>query len=151
MPQYQPIMATITNVREIATSFPDVVDGSSELSLGYEIRKTGFAWSWKERIDPRKARVPNLNVLAVRCTLEEKEGMLALEPEKFFTEDHYNGFPAILVRLEQVTPAELTGLLARAVALAGAHPRRRTRSKNLINPAINVYVLKHWPDERTIS
>ena len=36
------------------------------------------------------------------------------DPEKFFTEPHYNGFPAVLVRLPAVTAAELRQLLGEA-------------------------------------
>jgi hypothetical protein len=45
-----------------------------------------------ERIDPKKPRVPNPEVLAVRvASLAEKEELLAADPEKFFTEPRYNG------------------------------------------------------------
>jgi len=47
--------------------------------------------------------VPNPEVLAVRvASLAEKEELLAADPEKFFTEPHYNGFPAVLVRLPAI-------------------------------------------------
>jgi hypothetical protein len=41
-------------------------------------------------------------------------GLLALDPVKFFTEPHYNGFPAVLVRLPAVTARELRPLIAEA-------------------------------------
>ncbi len=119
-------MSTVAETRTVATSLPAVEDTSTELTLAFDVQKKGFAWSWKERIDPRKARVPNLNVLAVRCTPEEKEGMLATEPDKYFTEPHYNGYPAILVRLDNVTEAELRTLFTRAVELVtNAKPARK--------------------------
>jgi hypothetical protein len=66
----------------------------------------GFAWAWNERIEPKKPRVPNPEVLAVRVANQaEKEALLAADPEKFFTEPHYNGFPAVLVRLSSIDPA----------------------------------------------
>jgi hypothetical protein len=43
-------------------------------------------------------------VFAVRvASLAEEEGLLAADPEKFFTEPRYDGLPAVLVRLP--TPA----------------------------------------------
>jgi hypothetical protein len=39
---------------------------------------------------------------------------LLLDPVKFFTEPHYNGFPAVLVRLAAVTARELRPLITEA-------------------------------------
>ena len=44
----------------------------------------------------------------------EKEMLLKSDPEKFFTEPHYNGFPAILVRLPAIDVDELAELLTDA-------------------------------------
>lgn len=75
----------------------------------------GFAWAWNERIEPKKPRVPNPEVLAVRvASLAEKEALLAADPEKFFTEPHYNGFPAVLVRLPSIDAGELAELITDA-------------------------------------
>src|SRR5438477_4791385 len=60
-------------------------------------------------------RVPNHDVVAVRvANLEEKARLLAAEPAAFFTEPHYNGFPAILVRLDAISVADLKRLIAAA-------------------------------------
>jgi hypothetical protein len=45
---------------------------------------------------------------------DEKQALLAADPAKFFTDDHYRGYPAILVRLPEVDVAELTELLTDA-------------------------------------
>jgi hypothetical protein len=93
----------------------------------------GFAWVWMERVDPRKPRVANPGVLAVRvATLGEKETLISAEPEKFFTEPHYNGFPAVLVRLAAVKVPELRILLEAAwhsQAMTDAEKRRRRAAK----------------------
>ncbi|MFI5312328.1 MAG: hypothetical protein ACHQQ3_13905, partial [Gemmatimonadales bacterium] len=63
----------------------------------------------------KKPRVPNPRVLAVRvANLGDKDLMISAEPAKFFTEPHYNGFPAVLVRLTEVKVAELRPLLEEA-------------------------------------
>lgn len=52
-----------------------------------------------ERLDPKKARVPNPDVIGVRVANElEKQTLLSLDPAVFFTEPHYDGYPAMLVR-----------------------------------------------------
>jgi hypothetical protein len=51
-------------------------------------------------------------VIAVRVRDQsEKAVLLAGDPERFFTEPHYNGFPAVLVRLAAVNSAQLRQLL----------------------------------------
>ena len=42
---------------------------------------------------------------------EDKQSLIGADPEKFFTEPHYNGFPAILVRLPAIDVSELSELL----------------------------------------
>jgi hypothetical protein len=54
-------------------------------------------------------------VLAVRVADQmEKAALLAADSDKFFTEPHYNGFPAVLVRLPLVTEPELRQLITEA-------------------------------------
>ena len=65
-----------------------------------------------ERTAPKKPKVPNAEVVAIRVgDLQEKEALLATGEAKFFTEPHYNGFAAILVRLPLIDPAELEELI----------------------------------------
>jgi hypothetical protein len=40
--------------------------------------------------------------------------VLSADSKKFFTEPHYNGYPAVLVRLDAVTEADLEVLIADA-------------------------------------
>jgi hypothetical protein len=110
-------MATQADVRRIALSLPaaEQVADRFAFSVRSKGKLKGFAWVWMERVVPKKPRVPNRGVLAVRvANLAEKDRLVAAEPAKFFTEPHYEGFPAVLVRLEAVTVAELKRLLADA-------------------------------------
>ncbi len=69
-------------------------------------------WVWMERVQPNRPRVPNADVVAVRVANEEEKRMLiASDPDKFFTEPHYNGFPAVLERLAAIDVDELEELL----------------------------------------
>jgi hypothetical protein len=110
-------VADLADVRRIASSLPGSVEGSDRFGFGVEVRGKvkGFCWSWLERVDPRKARVENLDVLAVRVDGEaQKQELLAADPATFFTEPHYNGYPAVLVRLAVVDVDELRELLTDA-------------------------------------
>ena len=110
-------MATQADVRRIALGFPGAVeaDGHFAFTVPNKGKLKGFAWVWLERIDPRKGRVPQPKVLAVRvASLDDKEFILAMDPKKYFTEPHYNGYPAVLVRLAEIRVRELRPLLEQA-------------------------------------
>ena len=107
-------MADQEDVRRIALSLPATSEagdhfGFSVLNKG---KAKGFVWVWAERIDPKKPRVPNPEVVAVRVASRfDKEALLAADEQKFFTEPHYNGFPAVLVRLPAIDVGELEELI----------------------------------------
>jgi hypothetical protein len=103
-------------IRRIALALPDVTEATDGLAWSVLNRgqQKGIAWFWNERVEPRKPRVPNLGVLAVRVGAHEKEALLASDGETFFTEPHYNGFPAVLVRLAAIEADELAELLTDA-------------------------------------
>ena len=110
-------MADQDDVRRIARTLPDTVEADDRFAFSVlnKGKAKGYAWVWLERIQPKKARVPNPGVLAVRVVDEaEKHELIAADPEKFFTEPHYNGYPAVLVRLAAVDPEELRELLTDA-------------------------------------
>lgn len=110
-------MATRADVRRIALSFPGANEAHGHFA--FEVlnkgKLKGFVWVWMERVVPKKPRVPNPGVIAVRvASLTDKDLILAAEPTKYFTEPHYAGFPAVLVRLDAVTDADLKPLIADA-------------------------------------
>jgi hypothetical protein len=110
-------MATRADVRRIALALPGTEEGVDHFA--FSVRRKGklkgFAWVWMERYAPKKPRRPNPAVIAVRVPgLARKEKLLVADPAKFFTEPHYEGFPAVLVRLEAVSVADLERLLTDA-------------------------------------
>jgi hypothetical protein len=132
-------MADQEDVRRIALSLPGTREGKDHFAFSVENKgkQKGFAWVWVERVDPRKPRVPRPDVLAVRVRDQaEKAALLAGDPERFFTEPHYNGFPAVLVRLPRVTRGQLRKLIfdawrcqaPRQLVEDDAAPRARKRA-----------------------
>ena len=133
-------MATQADVRRIALSLPGTEEAPDRFA--FSVRNTGklkkFVWVWLERIAPRKARVPQPTVIAVRvANLYDKDFLLALDPRKFFTELHYNGFPVVLVRLPAVNARELKSIITEAwrcqapkeISPPEQHARRRASAK----------------------
>jgi hypothetical protein len=110
-------MADQGDVRRIALALPETSEEAGRFAFAVLNRgkQKGFVWSWLERVEPKKARVPRDDVVAVRVAdQEEKELLLAADPAKFFTEPHYNGYPAVLVRLPAIGVEELEGLIVEA-------------------------------------
>jgi hypothetical protein len=94
-------MATQDDVRRIALALPGTTEDPNDFR--FFVDGKAFAWVWLERVDPKRARVPNADVIAVRVGNEfEKESLLDVDPSVFFTEPHYNGYPAVLVRLPAI-------------------------------------------------
>jgi hypothetical protein len=94
-------MATQDDVRRIALSLPETTEDPNGCRFFVDGKQ--FAWSWLGRIHPKRARVPNADVVAVRVGNEsEKEILIDMDPEVFFTKPHYDGYPAILVRLPAI-------------------------------------------------
>ena len=103
-------MATREDLRRIALALPEVVEG--EDASRYTVDGKLLAWTWMERVDPKLARVPNPDVIAVRVAHEsEKELLIEMDPSVFFTEPHYDGYPAILVRLAAIDVETLERIL----------------------------------------
>ena len=110
-------MATQADVRRIALSLPETEETKNHFafSVRNKGKLKGFVWVWLERIAPKKARVPQPKVIAIRVANQfDKDFLLSLDPAKFFTEPHYNGYPAVLVRLPAVTVRELRPLITEA-------------------------------------
>ena len=110
------------DVHRVALSLPHATQDGSKIRYLVDGGKA-FAWTWKKRIEPKRARVEQLDVFAVRvANEEEKQVLIASDPAKFFTEPHYNGYPAVLVRLAEIDSDELTELLMDAWRIAA--PRK---------------------------
>jgi hypothetical protein len=107
-------MATQEDVRRIALGLPGASEeaGRFAFSVDNKGKPKAFAWVWNERIEPKKPRVPNPDVLAVRVAGEEaKQFLIGAVPGTFFTEPHYNGFPAVLLRLGAIEAEQLESLI----------------------------------------
>jgi hypothetical protein len=107
-------MADQEDVRRIALALPETSEG--EEGFGFSVRnkgkQKGFVWAWNERVEQGKPRVARSDVVAIRVADRyEKEALLLSGEEKFFTEPHYNGFPAVLVRLPLIDVDELEELI----------------------------------------
>ena len=125
-------MVTIDEARSFALSFPEAVEGMRYGYRSWSVRGKTFAWERpfsKADIKRFGAETPPSGPI-VAITVEdlgEKEAVLAANPVGFFTIQHFNNYPAVLVQLDVVPPAALReaitdGWLACApAALASAY------------------------------
>ena len=110
-------MADQEDVRRIALALPETSEGEDHFAFSVlnKGKQKGFVWAWNERVAPKKPKVPRADVVAIRVAgLLDKEALLALDSEALFTEPHYNGFPAILVRLPLIDLDQLEELIVDA-------------------------------------
>ncbi len=113
------------DVRRMALSLPETEEAADRFAFSVRNRDKlkGFVWVWLERVEPKKPRVPRPDVIAVRVAdLDEKDVFLSMDKAKFFTEPHYRGFPAILVRLPAVNVDELEELITNAWSCQAPKP-----------------------------
>jgi hypothetical protein len=107
-------VADQADVRRIALALPETSEAEDHFafSVADKGKQKAFVWAWNERLEPKKPRVPRADVVAIRVVDRfDKEALLASDEEKFFTERHYDGFPAALVRLASIEVDELEELI----------------------------------------
>jgi hypothetical protein len=114
-------VSSAEDVRRIAMALPGATEDES--GLRYAVGGKSFAWVWLERREGRRGRVPQPEVFAVRVAdEEEKQVLIASDAEKFFTEPHYDNYPAVMIRLAAIENDELAELITDAWRIRA--PRR---------------------------
>ena len=94
-------MVTEEDVRRVALGLPETTEKPSYGMPGFRVRDRLFARIREEG-----------DVLVVFVADEgEKNGLIAAEPEKFFTTAHYDGHAMVLIKLGAIEVDELTELL----------------------------------------
>jgi hypothetical protein len=112
-------MATWDDVRRLALALPQTAERvSRDGLLAWDVKDKTFAWERPLRRGDLQAlgdTAPKGPILAARVPdLGAKEALLADDPDVYFTTPHFNGFPAILVRLDRVPVPDLEELLVEA-------------------------------------
>jgi hypothetical protein len=108
------VAVTFEAVRKMALALDNVEESTS---YGTPAFKVGGALFARLRDD--------IGALVVRMSIDDRQELIAVDPETYFITDHYLNYPWILVRLARVHPDAIRDLLRGAWRSAAAEPKRR--------------------------
>jgi hypothetical protein len=123
-------MASWDDVRRLALALPETSERESRGLRGWRVKDKGFVWERPLRRADYAALgddAPDGPILGARVEhLGAKEALLADDPAVFFTTPHFDGYPAVLVRLEHISPEDLSELVTEAWLAAA--PKRLAKT-----------------------
>ena len=111
-------MADWSDVARIALALPETSEGTSRGLRQWLVRKKGFVWERPLRRSDHAAlgpSAPDGPILGAWVEhLGAKDAVIADRPDVFFTTPHFNGYAAILVRLERIALPDLDEVIVEA-------------------------------------
>jgi hypothetical protein len=111
-------VATWDDVRRIALELPETSEGVARDLRHWRVKDKGFVWERPLRRADLEAlgdAAPDGPILGARVEhLVAKEALLADDPSVFFTTPHFDGYPAVLVRLERIGLDDLREVIVEA-------------------------------------
>jgi hypothetical protein len=112
-------VATWDDVRRLALALPETAEKASYGGTpSWTVKDKGFVWDRPLRRADREAlgeAAPDGPVLGARVPdLGAKDALLAAQPDVYFTTPHFDGYPAVLVRLDRIDVEELEELVTEA-------------------------------------
>jgi hypothetical protein len=111
-------MADWEDVRRIALALPATTETTSRGHAFWRVKDKGFVWERPLRASDLRAlgdAAPTGPILGVRVEhLGAKEALVADDPDVYFTIPHFDGYPAVLVRLDRIPIDELEELITEA-------------------------------------
>jgi hypothetical protein len=129
--QYREFVQTFDDVARLAAALPEVTEGEEKHHGRRDWRVAGKGFAWERpysKADLKRFRLageqpPQGPILAIRTAdRAEKEAVLAAGKDGFFTIEHFNGYNAYLVQLDEVSGEDLReALLDGWLAMAPAH------------------------------
>jgi hypothetical protein len=106
------------DVRRIALALPDTSERTSHGNASWRVRDKLFVWERPLRQADLRAlgdAAPSGPILGARVEhVGAKEALLAGDPGVYFTTPHFDGYPAILVRLDEIGAGELEEVIVEA-------------------------------------
>lgn len=111
-------MASFEDVRRIALSLPETSERPQWGNMSWRVRNKPFVWERPLResdLSALGADAPEGAILGVRVEhLVAKEAMIADDPSVYFTTPHFDGYAAVLVRLDEISLDDLDEVIVEA-------------------------------------
>jgi hypothetical protein len=111
-------VSTWDDVRRIAFGLPETSEQTRRGLAAWRVRDKLFVWERPLRQSDLRAlgdAAPTGPILGARVEhLGAKEALLADDPHVYFTTPHFDGYPAVLVRLERIGGDELEEVIVQA-------------------------------------
>jgi hypothetical protein len=111
-------VADFDDVRRIALGLPETSERPQWGNASWRVRDKPFVWERPLRAADLRAlgdAAPDGPILGVRVEhLIAKEALIADDPSVYFTTPHFDGYAAVLVRLDEISLAELEEVIAEA-------------------------------------
>jgi hypothetical protein len=111
-------VATWEDVRRIALALPQTSERVSRDLCQWRVKDKLFVWERPLRrgeVEALGEDAPDGPILGARVEhLGAKEALLADDRHVFFTTPHFDGYPAILVRLDRIAMADLREVVVEA-------------------------------------
>ncbi len=111
-------MAAWDDVRRLALALPEASERMSRGVASWRVRDKAFVWERPLRPADLRALgddAPTGPILGAHLEhLVAKQALLADDPAVFFTTPHFDGYPAILVRLDTIAVADLEEVIVEA-------------------------------------
>ena len=111
-------MATWEDVRRLALALPETSERLSRDLRQWRVKDKAFVWERPLRRADLEAlgdEAPEGPILGARVEhLVAKEALLADDPTLYFTTPHFDGYPAILARLDRIGLEDLQELIVEA-------------------------------------
>jgi hypothetical protein len=123
-------VASWDDVRSLALALPETSERSSRGLLQWRVRDKLFVWERplrKADRDALGAAAPDGPILGARVEhVVAKEALIADDPGVFFTTPHFDGYAAILVRLDRIGVEDLREVVTEGWLVSA--PRRLARA-----------------------
>ncbi|MDG3010193.1 MmcQ/YjbR family DNA-binding protein [Rhodococcus sp. D2-41] len=111
-------MATWDDVRRIALALPEAQEGTAWGNTAWRVRKAMFVWErplHRPDLEALGDAAPDGPILGVRVPdVGAKEALIADSPRVYFTVPHFDGYPAVLVLLDEIEVDELEEVIVEA-------------------------------------
>lgn len=102
----------------MALGLPETSERVSRERSQWCVKDKLFVWERplrRREVEGFPGKAPKGPILAARVEhLVAKEALLAEDPQLFFTTSHFDGYPAVLVRLERIALEDLEEVITEA-------------------------------------